>query len=455
MPSVMTDTWPSILESIREAVGDQRFSLWFRNIRPTQLAGDTITLGVPNLFVQEWLENNFLDLLRQCLSKHLGRVPTVRFHIDADLFRASRARELEAGAGIVAEAAAAGRQSGRPATPIRPDFTLDNFVVGPCNKLSHACVLGIIESPSNHFHPLFVHSLSGLGKTHLLQAAWHELRNRKDGRKAEYLSAESFTNQFIYAMRNHRLDAFRHRYRSADVLFIDDVHFLNNKRGVQEELLHTYDALDARNRQLVLASDVHPKMLMRVRDNLINRFASGMIVRIGQPDFTTRIAILKAKLRQQRRRVPEEVLRYVARGFEGSVRELSGAVTSVLAYASLTGEKIDVSLARTVLSKLGRPPTAGAYGMDAVETIVSRHYGVKPAKLRGRKQTRATRFPRQICMHLARQCTPLSCREIAEHFGSANHSTVVFACKRIMSEMGRDSHLAELIASMAEQIKKA
>ena len=219
----------------------------------------------------------------------------------------------------------------------------------------------ILDSSSNRLNPLFIHSLSGLGKTHLLQAMLHEVRRRDDGRTAEYLSAETFTNQFIYAMRNNRLDAFRHRYRNVDILLIDDVHFLGNKSRLQEELLHTFDALHTGNRQFVLASDVHPKMLSKIKQNLVNRFASGMVVRMAPPDFSTRVAIMKIKLQQQARRLPEDVVRYVARGFEGSVRDLTGATTLILAYAGLTGEKIDVNLARTALTA-SAPRDGGAFG---------------------------------------------------------------------------------------------
>ena len=455
MSSLQTDTWSAVLEKIKANVGEQRFGLWFQNIRPLSLDGNAVRLGVPNLFVREWLENNFLDILRQAIAETIDQTPEIAFVIDPELFRASRKRSLETGAEIVAEAAPPAKGDKRSTHAIRPDFTIKNFVVGSCNKLLYACAQEIIESPSSQLHPLFIHSLSGLGKTHLLQGIWHEIRQRGDGRKAEYLSAESFTNQFIYAIRSGRLDAFRHRFRNADVLLIDDVHFINNKKGVQEELLHTFDALDSRQRQLLLASDVHPKMLMQTKENLINRFASGMVVGIGQPDFTTRVAILKAKARQHRRRVPEDVLRYIARGFEGSVRDLSGAMTSVLAYAGLTGEKINVGLARTALSELGRPPQPTVSRMDAVEAVIARHYGVKPAQLRSKKQTRPTRLPRQICMALARECTPLSCREIAERLNLANHSSVVLAGKRIDELRRADNHLNELVAAMAEEIKKA
>ena len=454
MPILKAEVWPSVLEEIEKDVGEQRFSLWFRNVRPVRLEGDTAVLGVPNLFVQEWLETHFLDVLRRRLTAHLGKPAAVKFVIDPALFRQAREAELRAGAAIV-EAVAAPSPKGqdRLESNIRPDFTLENFVIGSHNKLAYACAMEILDSASNRLNPLFIHSLSGLGKTHLLQAILHEVRRRKDGRAAEYVSAETFTNQFLYAMRSNRLDGFRHRYRNADILLIDDVHFFGNKSRLQEELLHTYDELHSGNRQFVLASDVHPKMLTAVKQNLVNRFASGMVVRIAPPDFSTRVAIMKAKLQQQGRRLPEDVLRYVARGFDGSVRDLTGATTLILAYAGLTGEKIGVGLARQALSRM-TPSSGSGSGLDAVERAVSKHYGLKPEDLRGRRRRRSVRLPRQVCMYLARKCTPMSCREIASHFGAANHSSVIFASARIEECMKRDPNLAELLSAMAEQIKK-
>jgi chromosomal replication initiator protein len=456
MPLLKSDVWTSVLEAIQKDVGEQRFSLWFRNLRPVRLEGDTAVLGVPNLFVQEWLETHFLDVLRGCLAERLGRPATVKFVIDAALFKQARDAELRAGAAIVEEGAAASAAAKEPERlrpQIRPDFTLENFVVGPGNKLAYACAMEILDSSSNRLNPLFIHSLSGLGKTHLLQAMLNEVRRRDDGRSAEYLSAETFTNQFVYALRNNRLDAFRHRYRNVDILLVDDVHFLGNKSRLQEELLHTYDALHSGNRQLVLASDVHPKMLSKIKQNLVNRFASGMVVRMTPPDFPTRVAIMKAKLQQQARRLPDEVVRYVARGFEGSVRDLAGATTLILAYAGLTGERIDVNLARAALAQAYNRPNAQS-GLDVVERVVSRHYGLDAADLRKRGRKRAVRLPRQLCMYLARKCTPMSCREIASHFGAANHSSVISAASRVEEALKKDSDLAELVSALGEEIRK-
>jgi len=453
MPSIQTDTWAAVLDDIKNNVGERRFSLWFSNVRPLQLGGDVLTLGVPNLFVQEWLDTHFHDVLRKALTRCLGKTPAVKFRIDPELFRESRKHALEAEADLVREGAKAAVETTRDNGNLRPDFTLKNFVVGACNKLAHACAVEIIESRSNRFHPLFIHSRSGLGKSHLLQAILHELLQRGASGNVAYVTAETFTNQFIYAMRKNRLDGFRHRYRNVEVLIIDDVHFFSRKSGLQEELLHTFDVLENRKRQIILASDVHPKMLMQIKQSLVSRFASGMVVRMGRPDYTTRVAILKSKLQQQRRRFPPQVVNYIARGFEGSVRELIGAVTSVVAYSSLTGEKVGIPLVKKALARVG-PPLEGSSGLQVIERVVSRHYCVKPSAWHGARLTRALRFPRQVCMYLARKCSDLSCREIAQHFGSPNHSTVVFAVKRVEDSMKKDPHLGEFIAAMVEEIRR-
>ena len=454
MPSLKADAWASVLDELKSSVGERRFTLWFSNVRPIKLEGDSLTLGVPNLFVREWLDTHFHDVLRQALAQSLGKAPTIEFRIDPELFRESRKRGLETKAELIEAHAASATKARHADGHIRPDFTLKNFVLGSFNKLAYACAMEILESESNQLHPLFVHSRSGLGKSHLLQAIWHEIRQRENTRGAVYVSAEALTNQFIYAMRNHRLDGFRHRYRNAELLMVDDVHFLSRKSGLQEELLHTFDALESRKRQIILASDVHPKMLMQVKQGLVNRFASGMIVKIGRPDFAARVAILKSKIQQQRRRFPEDVVKYIARGFEGSIRELIGAVTSVIAYSSLTGEKVDIPLVKKALARVG-PPLEGRSGLDVIERIVAKHYGTKPATWHGRHLTRTTRFPRQVCMYLARKCSGLSCREVAQHFGSAHHSTAVFAVKSIEEEMNKDPHLSELVAAMMEEIRRA
>jgi len=452
--SVKADTWAAVLERVRGAIGERRFSLWFSSVRPLGWTPRTLTLGVPNLFVQEWFERHLRETLRAALREVHGASPEIVFQIDPALFQERRAQELETDADVVAAGASVRRDRISSQAAIRPDFTLDTFVVGPHNKLCVACAREIVESESNRITPLFIHSQAGLGKTHLLQAIWHEFQKRDRERNAMYVSAETFTNQFIYAMRTRRLDGFRHRYRHADVLMIDDVHFFRRKSSLQEELLHTFDALNTGHRQIVLASDVHPKMLTQVRQSLVNRFASGMIVKIGRPDFATRLAILKARARRLGRRVPDAVLRYIARGFEGNIRELIGTLTTVLAFATLTGEKLSLAVAKKALAETG----AGRGRVSEIQTIeraVGKQWGLEPTAWHGRHLTRPLRLARQVCMYLAREWANMPCREVARHFGSTHHSSVLFAVRRIEEALKHDPKLAALVAAVREELRGA
>jgi chromosomal replication initiator protein len=449
LPSLQAEAWTAVLEDIRSQVGPQRLSLWFSNLHALDITREAVTVGVPNLFVRDWLASNFSHIFRASVATQFGRPLEVDFKISPKLFQETRRRALDADAGLVAEGAAAASSGDATAgaTGIRPEYTLERFVVGPCNKLAQACAQEIIHSDAHHLHPLFVHAPCGLGKTHLLQAIWHAIRRRRDGRTAVYVSAESFTNQFVYAMRRRRLDGFRHRYRTADVLLVDDVHFLSTKRGLQEELLHTYDAIASRRCLLVLASDAHPKLLTDIKQNLLSRFASGMIVRLSSPSKRTRLAILKAKARELRQPIPSGALRFIAECCPGSIRDLIGALTTVAAYASLTREPVSLATARRALA---RTPTRVRSPSDlaAIERAVGDQFNVEPARWHAQRLTRTVRFPRQVCMYVARQCSALSCREIARYFNTANHSSVIFATKRVEQEMRRNPAVADKVAAV-------
>jgi chromosomal replication initiator protein len=455
LPTIQSATWSSVLDDIRASIGEQRHSLWFSNVHPIDFTDNTVTLGVPNLFVRDWVSSRFSKAIRDAFANHLSSPVKITYTIDPTLFRKHREEQLDVEAEIV-EAAA------RPAPPrrraiksddqIRADFTLDRYIVGGCNKLAHACATEIIDGDCQHLHPLFIHSHSGSGKTHLLQAMWHEIRRMDDGRNVAYLSAESFTNQFVYAMRNHRLDSFRHKYRSADILMIDDVHFVNNKRGFQEELLHTFDAIASHGCILVCASDVHPKMLTEVREGLTNRFASGMVVKMKAPSLATRTSIIRAKARELGQNMPETAVRHIAESHDGSIRDLIGALTMVVAYASLTNEPLTLALAKHALagSKTSR---AGKTGLKAIEKTVGEHFNMDPTDWRGSSLTRAVRFPRQVCMYVARECSEFSCREIAKHFNAANHSSVIFATKRVRERMHESQAVADQVEAIIQTMR--
>ncbi len=454
MKRVRSELWEKVLERIRSKVGPNRFNLWFHSIELLSLNARRVELGVPNLFIRDWLQEHFLDVLEEAFAEEMSERPTVRLTISGKLFRQSRQAELSEGFNQIKEAATASISGGyvqEKHNRVRPDLTLESFIVGPCNRLAHCCAVQVVQAEDGMFNPLFFHSVSGLGKTHLLQGIWHGIKRRNKKAKVVYITAEMFTNQFVYAMRNNRLDAFRHKYRNVDVFLLDDVHFFSNKLGLQEEFLHTYNALDRSRAQVVLASDVHPKMLSRLRESLASRFVSGMIVKLGEPDFETRAAILKSKAAKHGKKVPRNVLEYIAHNFDGSVRELEGAITCVVAYAALTKAPLSVKLAEGALRELIRLPR-NRVTLGNIERAVGSHFGVSRADLRSGKRTKAVSFPRQMCMYLSRTMTDHSCLEIANYFGNRHHSTTIFAERKTRESLKRDSNLAELVSALKESV---
>jgi len=448
------EAWTNVLARVRSKIDEQRFNLWFHNVELVRLSGKCAEIGVPNLFIRDWIQEHFLNVLEESFAEELAERPAVRLVINGKLFKKAREEQLTEGFDQIRKAitrSEAERCVQDKHGGVRPDLTLDSFVVGECNKLAHCCAMQVARSKESNFNPLFFHSVSGLGKTHLLQGIWHEIKAGNSKTKVAYTTAELFTNQFVYAMRNNKLDAFRHKYRNVEVLLLDDVHFFSNKLGLQEEFLHTYDALSQGRAQLVLASDVHPKMLSRLKESLASRFVSGMIVKLEEPKFETRVAILRAKAALHGRKIRRDVLEYIAHNFEGNVRALEGAITSVIAYAALNNSAVSVRLAGEALKGLIGVPRR-SISLENIERAVAQQFGVSKADLRSRKRAKAVAFPRQICMYLARTLTDHSCQEIADYLGGRHHSTTVFAERKTRERLKGDDNLAELVAALKETV---
>lgn len=442
--------WADVLFEIKREIGEHRFNLWLGHTELIGFDEKRVEIGVPNLFIQEWLEANFREVFHRHCAEKMGTQPEVAFTITGKLYQESRARSLKAEQAIM-EAGA--RKGAGAASGINPEFKLQHFVQGPGNRLSLACVRQIVEGNSPGFFPLFVHSESGLGKTHLLQAAWWAIKEAGSDRCVEYVSAEAFTNQFIYSLRRGNLDAFRGKYRNVDALLIDDVHFFANKSSLQEEFLHTYDALTGRKKQIVLASDVHPKRLGRLKESLVNRFAAGMVVSIQRPDMETRVKILERKAARVGVVAPGDILQFLAGRYRASVRELNGALMTVIAYARLTRRKMTLALAREAISEVDQH-MGQALDMHLIEAIVSERFGVTREELHSGRRTRKIALPRQVCMYLGRELTNLSCVQIAKHFSSKHHTTVVFSHRRVRDLCESDKKLAAEVDALREDIAR-
>jgi chromosomal replication initiator protein len=303
-------------------------------------------------------------------------------------------------------------------------------VTGPCNRLAHAAAVEMAQSMGGSFNPLVVHAGVGLGKTHLLEGVGHALRARRPGLRLVHVTAEAFTNGFLDAIRGAALGPFRSRFRGAEALLVDDVHFLAAKRATQDEFLHTFNALAAAGVPIVVAADQHPRLIARLTDELATRFLGGMVVKLEAPDPATRRAILKAKAQARGVDVPEPVLGYIAEHLRASVRELEGALHSLIAHAVLTGKRLDLNLARAALRDTIRH-TAQAVALRDVERAVCQLFRVDAEALRSGSRARALTYPRMLAMYLARKHAGATFSEIGRYFGGRNHSTVISAEKKV------------------------
>ncbi|MCK6456100.1 MAG: chromosomal replication initiator protein DnaA [Phycisphaerae bacterium] len=447
---------------IAEIVGPKRFKVWFRNATRLSIADGILKVGVPNLFIGSWIENHFSDAINSAARDVLGRDVRVCYAIDPVLLRQLRKSQLnsqaefvhkhadrgarEQGAGVNGDASAA-----RP--PLR--FKLDDFVVGPANELAFTIARHVVERPGQAYNPVFFHGGCGLGKTHLLQGIANAYNGDGNGSRAirwRYVPAEAFTNEFLLALKTGKLEAFRQRYRDLDALLIDDVHFLSNKRATQDEFLHTYNAVCGIGKQIVLASDAHPRMIGQLSESLVSRFVSGIVVRIDPPATEMRCEILRRRAAAIGRTVPEEVIAYVAEKIQTNVRELEGALLKLVATANVAKCELSVQMARHILDEhLVR--TARILTVGDIESTTATYFGLTPADLHSSRKSRTIALARNVAMYLARRHTTLSLPEIARLMGNKNHTTVLLAHRKIdrMVELDLD---AEWIAPSGPQVRK-
>ena len=432
----------SLVTNLRESVGTERWRVWFEGATDFHVTEDGVTVGVANLFIGDHLQRHFADHIEAAARQSVGRNLPITYRVQPDLFQRRRRENLEGEAEAMQRLGQSPQGSARrderpdPASsrpgsqPVhaRPLFTLENFVVGPCNRMAHAAALAAVAAPGKDFHPLFIQAGCGLGKTHLLQAILNAYAPRHEMRVA-CVSAEQFTNQYLTGMRTRRLDAFRHRYRSLDVLAIDDVHFLAGKAATQEEFLHTFNELDGQGRLVVLASDSHPRDLAQIQNRLISRWVAGLVVRMTPPGRDTRRRILEAKAIQMGRPLASDVLDLLADRLGGSVRDLEGGLTRLIAFAALLKTPITPDLARRVAADLATAPPKRT-GLEEIEQAACTFFGVAPADVRSRRKARSISLARQATMVLARDLTDLSLSEIARGLGSKHHTTVLAACRK-------------------------
>ncbi len=432
---------------LAEIVGPQKYKIWFKNSTQFTYSEGYLKVGVPNLFIGSFIEDHFTDAIHTVAEEIFGRPVQISYAIDPVLFRKLRKSQLNSQAAFIEQSADRATRELREGIAPRTDFAprklkgrLDDFVIGPNNRLAHSVAMDVVERPTGDSTPVIFHSGCGLGKTHLLSGIANAIAEKKPGVRCLYVSGEEFTNQFILALRERKLDAFRHRFRELDVLLLDDMQFIANKKATQEEFLHTFNAINGNAKRVVLACDAHPKMMSDLSESLSSRLVAGMVVRIDRPDKATRCEILRRRAALSNHSVPEQVLEYIAEKIHANVRELEGCLIKLLAFATLSRSPITLDLARQALED-HLTQTGKLLTISDIEQSVATYFGLLPADLHTSRKSRTIALARNIAMHLARKHTDYSFPEIARYMGNKNHTTVLLACRRIKNSLEVDAEV--------------
>ncbi|MGK7312060.1 MAG: chromosomal replication initiator protein DnaA [Candidatus Longimicrobiales bacterium M2_2A_002] len=435
MELTASEAWSRILDNAREKLPEPTYRIWLAETEPLALSQDLLAVGAGSEFAAEWIEDKYGRLLADVAAEVLGRRLTISFqhHTDVEQ-RASSAMPMPAPA--TAEPEGATPPSRTVGAPLNERYVFDRFVVGGNNQLSAAAARAVADQPARMYNPLFIYGGVGLGKTHLMHAIGHALRERQPGKRVAYVSSEWFTNDLIASIQEGRMSEFRRRYREIDLLLIDDVHFLGEKERTQEEFFHTFNALYEAQRQIVVTSDRPPKEIPGLEERLVSRFEWGLVTDIRSPDLETRVAILKKKADEGDIVIDDDVLEYIARNCRSNVRELEGAVIKLLAYSSLTQRDITSELAREALGGVLRPDAERT--PEAIRERVAREYDVTVDALTSRRRTKEVTVPRQIAMYLIRELLDLPLSTVGDYFGGRDHSTVIHSVNKVEEEMGAD-----------------
>jgi chromosomal replication initiator protein len=439
---VLDDLWARLLDSLAQTLPTPVLDNWVRPCRLVAVEGDHLRIGAPNKFSRDWLAQNYLDTLHQAARECLGGHPRITLAVDSAGSPAEEAPtpRLERGPG-----------GGGTVDGLNPRYTFDAFVVGSSNQFAQAACQAVAELPSRAYNPLFIYGGVGLGKTHLLHAVGHQSARLFPGMSVAYLSSERFTNELINAIRYDRTAEFRARYRTIDLLLIDDIQFISGKERTQEEFFHTFNDLYESRKQIIVSSDTSPKDIPEIEERLRSRFEWGLIADLQPPDFETRVAILKKKAALERVGLADDVAYLIASRIKSNIRELEGSLTRMIAFCALTSREMSVDLAQEVLGELWGEEEK-IISIDHIQRRVCDFFGLKLSDLKAKNRTRAIAFPRQVAMYLARQMTHSSLSEIGRAFGGKDHTTVLHAVDKIQTLMQEDPKLHKTIDGLIQSI---
>ncbi|WP_431308116.1 chromosomal replication initiator protein DnaA [Deinococcus arenicola] len=447
-----------MLGYVRKNISEVEYHTWFAPVKDLGVQEGSLVLGVRNSFAQEWFRKHYLELLEDALRSLGAQHPQVSFQVlpaaQDTLFSPADAppapskpppSKPSSSSGVSAQDPSENRKR------LNPKYIFENFVVGPNNNLAHAAAMGVSESPGKAYNPLFIYGDVGLGKTHLMHAVGHYISERFPDKRIEYISTETFTNDLINAIREDRMTQFRNRYRSVDLLLVDDIQFLAGKERTQEEFFHTFNALYENHKQIILSSDRPPKDIQTLEGRLRSRFEWGLITDIQSPEYETRVAILKMNAEHNRIDIPQDVLELIARQVTKNIRELEGALMRVVAFSSLNNVPFSRAVAAKALSNIFAPREVKVEMMDVLRQVAA-HYNMPPDVIRGSGRVREVVVPRQVAQYLIRDLTDHSLPEIGQFFGR-DHSTVMHAINKVTEQLGRDQDVTAAVEVLKRKMQ--
>ncbi|MCK9313821.1 MAG: chromosomal replication initiator protein DnaA [Methanocorpusculum sp.] len=420
--------WKQVLQSLADEIDASSFDIWFSMVNFETVRHDKVYISVPNSLTKEWIESRYLDNLQNKLRNLTNQEMELIINTETQI-------EKE---GMF--------------TTLNYKYTFDSFVVGNSNRFAHAACYAVGESPSKAYNPLFIYGGVGLGKTHLMQAIGHHIMKNRPTSAVVYISSEQFTNDLIGSIKDDNMASFRNKYRGVDVLLVDDIQFLAGKERTQEEFFHTFNTLYESDKQVVISSDRPPRNIPTLEDRLRSRFEWGLITDIQPPDLETRVAILRKKAQAENFNVPYDILDYIAHYIDSNIRELEGALVSLIAYSTITNKPLNMTTASEALKDILPPPQPKKITIESIQNTVSKYYGIEISELLSKKRNKHVVYPRHIAMYLCRRLTEASLPQIGEQFGGRDHTTVLHANEKITRELEVDREMAAAINELCKKI---
>ncbi|MCC5789338.1 MAG: chromosomal replication initiator protein DnaA [Opitutales bacterium] len=459
------DLWKTVKQDLAAYFPADVFQMWFEPLDCLSLTDEEIVLGAPNDFASIWIKDNYLDVLKEKIHTHTENGVAISFTVREEKKESNSrlsqvntntapATNRNGSSSTMARKSPRSDEKARTSTFLNPRNTFDSFVIGSGNQLAHAASLAVAQAPGKAYNPLFLYGGNGLGKTHLMHAVGHQmLQNRPDSRIA-YVSSEKFTNEFIMAIQQNTLSRFRRQYREADILLIDDIHFLSGKERCQEEFFHTFNDLFESGKQIFLSSDRPANEIAKLENRLISRFQWGLVADIQTPDYETRLAILKTKAQAQRLNLPEEVVEFIAQRISQNIRRLEGALLKLSSYHNLIGGTLDIPSVERLLQDLLQEEAQRQVTIEMIQKKVVDFYKLRVSDMVSRRRPNNIAFPRQIAMYLSRILTNQSLSEIGEAFGGRDHGTVLHAFRTIQNYMEQDESTRNNVEYLKKSLEK-